>query len=284
MNIEVGMFNKTVPTLFKDVALVVLLITGTVRTFWSLLSTAVAVADVETFIGIETNAALPLPNVAGFELDGAVLAACGACVNSFCLVSLFIIGTALDTGTHEDLVVALVKFPKRLVAVEVVANEEVVQVLSLDGTAPNENVPGDADFVTVVVTAGLLKFTFDTFKFELVKTGFEAGGKTGRILLVVNVIPDVLVVKSGLEVETFSVFFSETLTIETLEIDETSLSGKVKVTCFGDLVLASFEPRLGTTADVLIGVVFTFVVVVDELRVAHVTGTGTDLTAFTSSA
>lgn len=62
------------------------------------------------------------------------------------------------------------------------------------------------------------------------------------------------------------------------------MTGKLKATCFGDFVFDSLLPGLGATADVEMGVVLTFVVVVEELRVAQVTVHATDLTAFTSSA
>lgn len=66
--------------------------------------------------------------------------------------------------------------------------------------------------------------------------------------------------------------------------EELSLSDKLKVTCFGDFVLNSLVPGLGATADVEMGVVLTFVVVVEELSVTQVTGHATGLTIFTSSA
>lgn len=69
------------------------------------------------------------------------------------------------------------------------------------------------------------------------------------------------------------------LVLDNLESNEGSLLGKLKTTCFVDLV-----PGLGMMADVEIGVVFAFVVVVEELRVAQLEGHGTDLTVFTSSA
>lgn len=62
------------------------------------------------------------------------------------------------------------------------------------------------------------------------------------------------------------------------------MAGKLKATYFGDFVFDSLLPGLGATADVEMGVVLTFVVVVAELRVAHVTVHATDLTVFTSSA
>lgn len=60
--------------------------------------------------------------------------------------------------------------------------------------------------------------------------------------------------------------------------------GKLKATCFGDFVSDSVMPGLGTTADVEMGVVFIFVVVVEEFRVAQITGYGTVVRTFASSA
>lgn len=150
---------------------------------------------------------------------------------------------------------------------------------SLDDTALNVNVPLDEAFVTVV-EAALPKSTFGTFKFELVVIGLGADG-TGAIPdVVVNVIADLMGVESGLGIERVSV-----LVPETFEFDEISLPGKLKATCFGDLVSGFLVPGgLGATADVEIGVVLAFVVIVEELRVTHATGDERDLTAFSSSA
>lgn len=150
---------------------------------------------------------------------------------------------------------------------------------SLDDTARNVNVPLGEVLVTVV-EAALPKSTFGTFKFELVVIGLGADG-TGAIPdVVVNVIADLMGVESGLGIERVSV-----LVPETFEFDETSLPGKLKATCFGDLASDLLVPGgLGTTADVEIGVVLAFVVIVEELRVTHVAGGERDLTAFSSSA
>lgn len=87
--------------------------------------------------------------------------------------------------------------------------------------------------------------------------------------------PDV--VANAFSVELVSIGFE--LPLGNLEFNEGSLFGKSKATCFVDLV-----PGLGLIADVEIGVVFAFVVVVEELRVAQLEEHGTDLTVFTSSA
>ena len=149
----------------------------------------------------------------------------------------------------------------------------------MDDTARNVNVPLAEVFVAVVVAA-LPKSTFGTFKFELVVTGIGADG-TGAIPdAVVNVIADLMGAESGLGIERVSL-----LVPETFEFDVMSLAGKLKATCFGDLASDLLVPGgLGTTADVEIGVVLAFVVIVDELRVTHEAGDERDLTAFSSSA
>lgn len=79
--------------------------------------------------------------------------------------------------------------------------------------------------------------------------------------------------------ESLSVFVRKvSIGCGTFVFEQASLPGKLKATCFGDFTFGSLVPGLGATADVDIGVVFTLVVMVEELRVAQVTGHEIDST------
>lgn len=162
-------------------------------------------------------------------------------------------------------VVAPNELPESTAGVAAVTNEEVEMVDATGFEGPPLEANGVADDVTCIVLA---EVTFLCSGFDTVELTFITGdAKIAFSDVATNVSPAELV----------SIDF--VLPLDSLESNEDSLLGKSKATCFVDLI-----PGLGTMADVEIGVVFAFVVVVEELRVAQVEGHGIDLTVFTSSA
>lgn len=197
----------------------------------------------------------------------------------FWFASVFAFAIVVLKETGEDIGVVVIKFPKMLVVAEItergllfaetVSTALIGEVVTVDVTEADLSKLNVCTFELI----GLDVFVFEITDWDIISD-----------FVLVNVILGAALSILLAEVEMFSFLLLNIVAKWTFVFEELSLSDKLKVTCFGDFVLNSLVPGLGATADVEMGVVLTFVVVVEELSVTQVTGHATGLTIFTSSA